>query len=273
MTPIDFALLPTTVLRHPPIRHRGEDVDAGLTVGEMALLTAIVGLARAKKMMTFSGSQSELLRVAGLSRNAAQLAGLPAALDRLAAPIERGDLSVPPLLREWHRYSPQALSMTIEPAWLPTAKYDRVPLPVPTAGGGATTLALYLFLCAADLRRHRRPPVSIWWETLCRRLGIPLDRPANASRALDRALASVNAHRVRLGLDAHYGVIPIEGGEQVRFVELALGESVPAEAGDDALTRGEIEEAARQERYQRERQRREAEREQFKQIIRTLGGK
>jgi hypothetical protein len=80
------------------------------------------------------------------------------------------------------------LGLVVNKAWIPGGRYGRVPWPPPK--GGATVLALYLFLFGTI----QDDTTAISLEGLYRRIGIKETWAAHAKRALERALATCNAH-------------------------------------------------------------------------------
>ena len=136
-------------------------------------------------------SVQAFFRRSGLARNSRSTALLPSTFDRLTM----GTGSFGPVLRQWTKIRNGQLCLHINEEWLPQRRFARVPWPLPTSG--ATVLALYLFLSSTD----QRSEVSIKTENLYSLLGIPLNRPAHAQRALDRALVSVNLHLKFLNRD------------------------------------------------------------------------
>ena len=94
------------------------------------------------------------------------------------------------------------MRLSVSGQWLPRL-FGRVPLPVPTHGGCANALALYLFLCGTD-QRLDSDTNSIATEKLCRRIGIVFRWPAEACAALRTALTAVNNHLADLNRSARW---------------------------------------------------------------------
>jgi hypothetical protein len=285
-----YIFLPNELVNHPPIRHRGENVEVGLSVYEFALAAACVFLARQniasarhahswrkgrgtirrqrrnmanwhhlsssptdfikesasyaysdaklafdsapnEKALTIEVSKTKLLRTANISRKGDNWARLEEALQRLTEPAG----SFAPALRSWERLPTGKLRLNVDPKWVPQQEgyFTRVLWPLPT--GGATILALYLFLSfLSAFKRERWTNIST--EALHRRLGIPLSGSVHAERSLDRALAGVNAHYRRyraaateLEMPIHWRIAPVEDGTRLQFIPYLP----PDEAMDD----------------------------------------
>jgi hypothetical protein len=176
---------------------------------------------RPRDKLTFEVAASVLMRTAGLSRGGRSLARLPAILQRLQVGVRVDRRTMPAVLVGFESLERGRFRLSVAPAWFPK-RFDRVPLPVPTSG--ANVLALFLFLFGAD----RRPDTetSIRFKTLCERIGIPISRPAHATRSLDRALEQVNRHlrTLRAELDAMdlpaaFKIEPAYG-QRIRFVPI-----------------------------------------------------
>ncbi len=131
-------------------------------------------------------SQRELFRIAGLSRNAANLHRLRAALDRLTLPTKQ---YLPPMLLTHGEAEDGYLRLEVNPQWVPRGGHDPVPWPPPAA---PIVLRLYLFCFGTDQRSN----TSISLETLYKRVGIP---KRHGWQSLCRALKSVNEHLAWLG--------------------------------------------------------------------------
>jgi hypothetical protein len=155
-------------------------------------------------------SRRELFRVAGLSRKAANLSRLPAALDRLTQPTTK---NLPPLLRTHGEADDGYLRLEVNPQWVPRSRYDCVPWPPPAA---PTVLALYLFIFGTDQSHN----TTIRLENLYQRLGIPA---RHARRALDRALRLVNDHLAWLNKQ---GMLSKEKPNRFEFVLTRDGKRV-----------------------------------------------
>jgi hypothetical protein len=308
-----FVCLPNAVLKRPPIRHRDEPSDSGLSALEFAVAVACVTLARvdvvtaSRKHALLAGkaamrlarkepirdrhvlsaseqfaaagqdgyargltefrqnapdedyvvevSMRKLFRKAGPQRTSRNATRLPGVLRRLTRPI--GDFA--PVLRRWKRLPSRKLRLVVNGAWVPRQKFGRVPWPPPLAGGGATVLSLYLFVFGADLRPRSRTAIRV--ETLCyKKLGIPRSSPAHARRALDRALAAVNAHlrplRTALAefdIPAAFNIAETRGGRFVRFAKAktkrdALRNSADEDVPDELES--EVVEARNRKRWQ-----------------------
>jgi len=290
-----YIFLPNEWLNHPPIRHRGENVEVGFSVSEFALAAACAFLARQNKAsvrhahsfrkgrttvrhqrrnmahwdhlsssptelmkevascaygdgrlqfdlappddaLTIEVSKTKLLRTANISRKGDNWARLDDALQRLT---ERAG-SFASALRSWERLPSGKLRLNVDPKWVPQQEgwFTRVLWPLPT--GGATILALYLFLSfLSAFERERWTNIST--EALNRRLGIPLSGSAHAERSLNRALAGVNAHYRRyraaateLEMPRHWRIAPVGDGTRLQFIRYLP----PDEAVDDDTFEG-----------------------------------
>ena len=170
------------------------------------------------KSITMEASKRALFRAAGLSRNSKSVARFAAAMKRLTRPVG----NFPPVVRRWSTSTGGKVRLELDPYWIPRLRFRRVPWPPPTTG--PTVLALYLFAFGTDLRPDHRSSVET--ETLYRRLGIPLSRPAHAERSLDRALAGVNKHLLRLNetgalsameLPVAFEIEPLDRGARIHL--------------------------------------------------------
>lgn len=236
--------------------------------------------------VTFEISPSRLLAVAGLARTGPNLARLDPALRRLTEPLRCGRHLIPGPLESWRRLPGGRLRLVVAPAWIPGGRYACLAIPLPTRG--ETVLALYLFVHGADLREDRSPSIRV--ETLYRRLGIPLTRPAHAQRALDRALGGVNVHLAKLAarglIDAKtdvpcaFEIVPVAGGQRVRFRALDSIPEPPAAvvaeeraarrasglAPDEALSDVDLPAYRARQHRQREQARREADHQMMEDV-------
>ncbi len=254
----------------------------GYLQGQNAFDDAVRG-----ECFTVELSVPDFFRTAGLARNSRSTALLPSTLDRLTSKI--GSFS--PILRQWTKTRNGRLRLKVEGEWVPKRRFARAAWPLPTSG--ATVLALYLFLSSTD----QRSEVSIKTENLYRLLGIPLNRPAHAERALDRALLLVNRHLECLNQDglldecelpAKYVVQPSRDGDRLCFVahngaparsirlkrihasdeeylhqeEIQRFRQSLNPADDDYLDDDEVEEIWRQQKYRREADRKQKQEEQ-----------
>jgi hypothetical protein len=212
-------------------------------------------------------SKSGLLAAAQRSVGGKNHARLSAALARLRQPVRVDTDEWPALLVAAKPLPDGRLSLTVDRRWLPSRKFGRLPLPLPTQG--ATVLALYLFLAGIDGRTESRTN-SIKPETLYRRLGIPLSCSAHAERRLDYALRLVNAHlaQIRSALAEHelpirFGIDPLEGGDRIRFHAILAGHDDAAQRAAATVDSGDddwdSEPAREREHRQREREHRERE--------------
>ena len=243
-------------------------------------------------------SAHEFFRASGLARNGRSTARLPSTFERLTM----GAGTFGPVLRQWTKTRHGRLRLEVEGKWVPKLRFARVAWPLPTSG--ATVLALYLFLSSTD----QRSEVSIKTENLYRFLGIPLNRPAHAERALDRALLLVNRHLERLNQDGlldecelptKYVVLPIQDGHRLCFVAHKGGahriirpnRSDPFDeedlrqkeierfrqslnlADDDYLDDDEVEEIWRQQNHRREVDRKRKKEEETREKFQAMTAK
>lgn len=137
-------------------------------------------------------SRSGLLKAARMSDNSRNNGRVDAALTRLREPISAGPHQMPPLLRGVTRRAQGGWTLQVNGVWLPTRRFGRVPLPLPTRGGGSHVAALFLFLAGIDQRGDAATSISV--DQLCRRIGITGTRPTHRRRAIEAALRAVNAH-------------------------------------------------------------------------------
>lgn len=179
---------------------------------------------RAPDVIAVNVSKSALLKAAKLSSNSRNQAQLDAALKRLHRPVRIGPTRQFPPLLVGAEQREKKLRLSVAGKWLPWL-IGRVPLPVPTQGGCANTLALFLFLAATDQRPGSNTN-SIETEKLCRRIGIIFRWPAEASAALDAALEAVNNHLaeycdqaalIAAKLPIGFELVPLKDGDRIRF--------------------------------------------------------
>jgi hypothetical protein len=144
------------------------------------------------EIVKVTASRHALLRLAGLPKNGAYLRRLDGALDRLRDVVGyRNEAPAVAPLRDWSEQ--QKLELRVSGVWL-QKPFVRVALPLPLRS--ATALALWLFL-----------PITAeggqtGFDHVCRRLGIPDYGSAVGNRALNNALAVVNAHLQAFSDDA-----------------------------------------------------------------------
>jgi hypothetical protein len=144
-----------------------------------------------KHPLTVAVRQAELLRLVGVNSDSPNRRRLKAALETLRSPVWR---EWPPLIANLGAAPNGKLKLTVNPAWFPR-RARLVLWPPPTAGGGSTVFALYLFLHGCIFKNDSLAfRDGIDRDKLCRLLGIHTQRPAHIWRALERALAAVNAH-------------------------------------------------------------------------------
>jgi hypothetical protein len=126
--------------------------------------------------------------------------------------------------------------LIVDGFWLPSSRFESVPWPPPTKGGGATVLALYLLAFGLDYRADRNQLVRA--DNLYRRLGIP---KRNAAGKFKRALKQVNAHLEKIGAGVRFRHRLTSKG-QVQIFKLKHTQPTqqqPKPARDDGPTKDE----------------------------------
>lgn len=213
-------------------------------------------------------TSSGLLAAAGLSRSGSNLRRLPDALDRLLDPVTViGRKGRAPLLLDWWTLRSGRLKLIVNArGWLPRRRFARVLLPLPT-NTRTRVLPLYLLLHVLDFSK----PGRIAFDDLCEALGIPLTRwPADAARALRRAVTTVNdhlAHRVNRedlqdrGMPTAIAVEFLDDGG-VRFVDVARRQH-QADQHREAILDDALDEASDVDDFDRREVERRARAEQF----------
>jgi hypothetical protein len=186
-------------------------------------------------------SSSALLKAAGFVLSRRNRSRIAQTLELVSRPVCHGGRKLPPVLRGWRRLR---LSV-VGGFWIPPKRFDKVPWPLPTRGGGTTTLALYLFLFGLDNRRDRH---LMRTDNLYRRIGIKARRPAHGERAFNRALAQVNAHLTKLKAETTFKIVRKQDGAYVDIVR--AGRAVEAR---EAEASKRLDETRKQRREELER--------------------
>jgi hypothetical protein len=111
-----------------------------------------------------------------------------------------------------------------------------VPWPLPTRGGGATTLALYLLLFGQDYRQGTQRLKCV--DSLYRQIGIKTTRPAHAERMFSAALAQVNAHLTKLGAGTTFKITGKQDGTCVHIQRLERADKTPVHRASALIVGG-----------------------------------
>ena len=159
-------------------------------------------------------SPTRLLKMSGLGNHGCNHAKLPKALTRLRRPVAVGGLYRPPPLRECEELPDGRLRLSVDTAWLPGKGYNKVPRGGPIRSAQARSL--WYFLHSVDTGDDNLKWTS--FESLCRRLGLPMRDASGASHALNTALELVNRQLRLLSKRETYSQFKMNiRGEQIRF--------------------------------------------------------
>jgi hypothetical protein len=186
------------------VRRRGADIGKAQSLGEFNKrvrqgfeCAGYEGYDNARKSfvlkdhLTIIVTQAELLRLMGRDGKQAykseNLEKLKQALEQLCYRVVPG---LPPLLKDAKRTPSGKVRLIVNKKWLPKGRFNKVPLPVPSKGGGKVTMALYLFLLGCQYKTKR----DITLVSLYLRLGIKATRPSYCKRLIEDALAQINKH-------------------------------------------------------------------------------